>query len=334
VVVVLERRLLVARRLRRGRWVEASPSIYRGMVDAAWTALQDTGHGSDTILIGETAPKGVSVRGTTRQISPGRFIKRLYCLDDHLQLLDGAGATERGCPAASSPADFRAAHPGLFAASGYAHHPYELIFPPNRKPRHSDWYTMANLRSLSSLLRRVRARFGFGGGTRLYLTEFGYQTDPPDPLGVTPRQQARYLNHAEYLAYRNRGVRTLSQFLLYDDVAPTSATFQTGLNYHDGAAKPARAAYAFPLFLPAPRIRHGRRLHVWGLLRAAPNGQAQPVDVLFRPRGSHGRFRRIARLRSQAARGYVDGRVRVRRSGSIRLRWGAVRSRAAAFRVR
>ena len=149
-----------------------------------------------------------------------------------------------------------------------------------------------------------------------------------------PRQQARYLNHAEYLAYRNRGVRTLSQFLLYDDVAPTSATFQTGLNYHDGAAKPARAAYAFPLFLPAPRIRHGRRLHVWGLLRAAPNGQAQPVDVLFRPRGSHGRFRRIARLRSQAARGYVDGRVRVRRSGSIRLRWGAVRSRAAAFRVR
>jgi Cellulase (glycosyl hydrolase family 5) len=318
----------------RGKWVEAAPAIYRGMADAAWTALQETGHGSDTILIGETAPKGVSVRGTTRAISPGRFIKRLYCLDDHLQMLKGTRATERGCPAGGSPAEFRAAHPVLFSATGYAHHPYELIFPPNRRPRHSDWYTTANLRSLSALLRRVRARFGFGGGIPLYLTEFGYQTDPPDPLGVTPREQARYLNQAEYLTYRNRRVRTLSQFLLYDDAAPTSATFQTGLNYLDGSAKPARAAYAFALFLPAPRVRHGRRLHVWGLLRAAPNGQAHRVDVLFRARGSRGRFHRIARLRSQAARGYVDGRVRVRRSGSIRLRWGAVRSRAAAFRVR
>ena len=86
--------------------------------------------------------------------------------------------------------------------------------------------------------------------------------------------------------------------------------------------------------LPSPSVRRGARLHVWGLLRGAPNGQAHRVDVLFRPRDSRGRFRRIARLRTQAARGYVDGRVRVRSSGSIRLRWGAVRSRAAAFRVR
>jgi hypothetical protein len=318
----------------RGRWVEASPSVYRRLADAAYAALQDTGHGSDTILIGETAPKGVSVRGITRAISPGRFIKRLFCLDDHLQLLRGARATERGCPAATTPAEFRAAHPVLFAATGYAHHPYELIFPPNRPPRYADWYTIANLHELSTLLARIRARFGFRGGMPLYLTEFGYQTDPPDPLGVTPREQARYLNQAEYIAYRNRRVRTLSQFLLFDDGPPFAVTFQSGLQYGDGSAKPARAAYALPLCLPSPTIRRGRRLHVWGLLRAAPNGRAHRVDVLFRARGSRGRFHRIAWLRSQAARGYVNGHVRVRRSGSIRLRWGGVRSRAAAFRVR
>jgi hypothetical protein len=72
---------------------------------------------------------------------------------------------------------------------------------------------------------------------------------------------------------------------------------------------------------------------VWGLLRAAPNGQAHRVDVLFRTRGARS-FHRIARLRTQAARGYVNGYVRVARSGSIRLRWGAARSRAASFRVR
>jgi hypothetical protein len=314
------------------RWVESSPSVYRGLVDAAWSALQDTGHGGDTILIGETAPKGVSLKGTTRAISPGRFIKRLYCLDDHLQMLRGRSATARGCPASPSPSVFRATHPGLFDATGYAHHPYELIFAPNRPPRHSDWYTIANLPKLSALLRRVRARFGAAGGMPLYLTEFGYQTHPPDPLGVSPATQARYLNQAEYLAYRSRSVRTLAQFLLYDDGPPFALTFQSGLEYADGTPKPAQAAYRFPLFLPSPAVRRGGRLHVWGLLRAAPNGQAHRVDVLFRALGAR-RYHRIARVRTQAARGYVDARVRVRRSGVIRLRWGAVSSRAAAFRV-
>jgi hypothetical protein len=322
--------------------VEASPAIYRGLVDAAWSALQDTGHGSDTILIGETAPKGVSVRGTTRAISPGRFIRRLYCLDDHLQFLKGAAAAARGCPKTDHGA-FPAAHPGLFAARGYAHHPYELLFAPNRRPTHSDWYTLANLNQLSALLRRIRARYGRSGRVPLYLTEFGYQTNPPDPLGVSPREQARYLNQAEYLAYRNRNVRTLSQFLLSDDAplpgVPRSSpaawgTFQSGLQYLDGAPKPARAAYAFPLYLPAASVTGGRRLHVWGLLRAAPNGTAHRVDVLFRARGARGRFTRIARLTAGAARGYVNGRVTVRRSGSVKLRWGTVTSRAAAFRVR
>jgi hypothetical protein len=178
----------------------------------------------------------------------------------------------------------------------------------------------------------VRARFG-AGSMPLYLTEFGYQTHPPDPLGVSPAQQARYLNQAEYLAYRSRAVRTLGQFLLYDDGPPFAMTFQSGLDYSDGGAKPAQAAYRFPLFLPAPRVPRGGRLHVWGLLRAAPNGQPHNVDVLFRASGAR-RYQRIARVRTQAARGYVDARIRVRRSGLIRLRWAAVRSRAAAFRVR
>ena len=34
-------------------WHEAAPRIYRGLADAAWSALQGTGHGSDTILVGE-----------------------------------------------------------------------------------------------------------------------------------------------------------------------------------------------------------------------------------------------------------------------------------------
>jgi len=281
--------------------------------------------------------KGSGVSTTSPHTSIATVARLLR--DHHIGALvvseDGAGVLGIILIASAGAAQFRAAHPGLFSATGYAHHPYELIFAPSHRPAHSDWYTIANLRSLSSLLRRVRARFGLGtgGGWGLYLTEFGYQTDPPDPLGVSPAQQARYLDQAEYIAYRSGSVRTLSQFLLYDDGPPFGETYQSGLDYRDGSAKPARAAYAFPLWLPAPNVRRGHRLRVWGMLRAAPNGQAHHVDVLFRVRGAR-RFHRIARLRSQAARGYVNGSVRVTRSGSIRLRWGAVRSRAAAFRVR
>ena len=49
---------LTPQRVRRdGKWVEAAPRIYRDMVRTAWTALPETGHDGDTILVGATAPK-------------------------------------------------------------------------------------------------------------------------------------------------------------------------------------------------------------------------------------------------------------------------------------
>ena len=61
---------------RDGGWEEASPRLYRDLLDAAWTALQTSGHGDDTILIGETAPKGLRTnRGETRSIDALRFLR-------------------------------------------------------------------------------------------------------------------------------------------------------------------------------------------------------------------------------------------------------------------
>jgi hypothetical protein len=100
-------------------------------MDQMYAALQATGHGKDTILIGETAPKGQErVTGPTRAIKPGRFIRQLYCLDDNLQFLQGTSAELRGCPVTDQAAKMIAEHPALFRATGYAHHPYELTFAP------------------------------------------------------------------------------------------------------------------------------------------------------------------------------------------------------------
>lgn len=320
---------------RGGDWVEAAPRIYRGMLDQAWLALQQTGHQSSTILIGETAPKGVSVRGETRAIDALRFIRRLYCVDDNLNVLQGAAAAEQGCPTSDPLAAVPAAHPVLFAATGWAHHPYELTFPPTRRPAKADWATIANLNDLQRVLRRLRLRFNqpvATSGVPLYLTEFGYQTKPEDRLGVTREQQAAYLNHAEYIAWRNRDVKTLAQFLLRDDGAPATVTFQSGLRTNAGARKQAWSAYRFPIHVNRPSIRSNQRLAVWGLPRPAADRSRPRVRVEFRRTGA-ATWRRLATVRGDARKGYVTASLRAPGTGRVRLRWGELVSRSVAVRT-
>jgi hypothetical protein len=165
-----------------------------------------------------------------------------------------------------------------------------------------------------------------------YLTEFGYMTNPPSDAGVTLTQQAAYLNQAEYIAYSNSRVRDLSQFLLVDSPLipcvhcskPGSfgSSFETGLEFGGGRPKPSFAAYRIPIFLPQPAVRRGGSLRVWGMVRPALNGASQRVSIEFRP-GSSGAFKRLALARTRSHPAYLDTRVRLPRSGQLRLSWRA-----------
>jgi hypothetical protein len=314
------------------RLYPVSPTIYRGLADAMYAALQATGHGSDTILVGATAPKGLNVKGLTRSIKPMQFIKDLYCLDSHAQLLQGSSAKDRGCPTGDQIAQFPAAHPALFHMTGWSHHPSELFFPPNRKPSDPNYVTIANLGRLSDLMRRIFARYNQpqpGGRLPLYLTEFGYQTNPPDRFGVTPARQAAYLDQAEYLSWRNGNVRALSQFLLVDGGDPVGLTFQSGLEWIDGRKKPSYRAYRLPLWMPRRHAPAGTRVRVWGLARPAANGTAPSFDIEFRRRGTRN-WRKLATRAGSADRGYLDTRIRLPGTGLIRLRSGGAVSRAVS----
>jgi hypothetical protein len=318
-------------------FVPTAPQVYRRLVDAAWASLQATGHAHDTILIGETAPKGLlDNRGIDRSIDAKRFVSELYCLDDNLQFYEGGDAEVRGCPTTNPSYGFVAAHPGLFAATGWAHHPYELTRPPDVLPVHPEgWVTLANLRDLGGLLRRIHARYNQPSPkpVALYLTQYGYETKPADASGVSLAQQAEYLNHAEYVAWRNRAVRTLGQLPLVDAGAPPAMTLQSGLETAGGKRKPAYDAYALPVWLPSASVAPGRRLRVWGLVRAAPNGRRVQVSIQVRSGPGHP-WQRVARRPTVGARGYLSTSVRVRRSGQLRLVWNGNHSRAAPFRVR
>ena len=332
------------------RQVESAPSVYRALVAAAWRSLAATGHGTDTILVGETAPQGLqNSKGVSRSIDALRFVRRLYCVDDNLQLLKGTSAEIRACPQ-NDPGRFVAENPALFHATGWAHHPYDMLSPPARRAIPPDWVTMANLGDLSRELRRIYQRYGqkmqTPRGVPLYLTEYGYQT-APDPIHVSFDQQAAFLNEAEYIASRNPNVRTLSQFLLVDD-APDPAfstktqsrlawrTFQTGLALQDGKHKPAYRAYITPLFLKTPRVRRGRAVRLFGMLRAA-DASARPAVALQWQRRGLKRWRTRRTIHVSGPRHYFNTTVSVPASGYIRLRWvkgrKAFASRAARVTV-
>ncbi|HEV2752640.1 MAG TPA: hypothetical protein VGV36_02255, partial [Solirubrobacteraceae bacterium] len=130
----------------------------------------------------------------------------------------------------------------------------------------------------------------------VYLTEFGYQTNPPDPTWeVTPEEQSRWLAEAERIARADPRVRSIAHFLHRDLPEREGETprerwrdYQTGLLFIDGTPKPARAAFALPL---VARVTAGGRVDLWGLVR--PGSGERPWRLLMRPSGD-GPWRELA----------------------------------------
>jgi hypothetical protein len=313
----------------QGGW-EASPRLYRAMADAAFDSLVKTGHGGDTILVGETAPKGGGERSRDSNMRPLRFVRALYCVDAGLRPLRGRAARALGCPTANQLRDFPRSHPALFQSSGYGHHPYSLLTPPSIRSENPDNVGMADLGRLTGALGRIFARYGQRNRLPIYNTEFGYQSKPPDPWGFPPYLQATYINEAEFMGYANPRVRSAHQFLLIDAPPYTQypvnsyqywSSFQTGLVERSGTVKPAFGAYRMPIFIPGSRRSRPGTFRVWGGARPAAKGSRQTIEVQFKSFARGARWSTLKAVVTRSLRNYVDTRVRIARSGVVRLAW-------------
>jgi hypothetical protein len=331
-----------------GVQVPDAPRLYREYADAGFAGLARTGHtpATDTMLIGELAPEGCYAKGPgcaypsyDEPIPPLPFIEAMYCVDASYRPLTGAAAAALHCPA--SRAAFVSGNKALFDATGFAHHPYYFSQPPDRSSSDPNFVPLADLHRLASALDQIFAAYGVGRRLPLYLTEYGYETNPPDMYrGVSPAIQSRYLNEAQYLAMRDPRVRSMSQFLLYDSLPLTQfpkgsasywSSFQTGLEYGDGTPKPSFNSYRLPIFLPQTSFHPGTKLQVWGMLRAAPNGTLQHALIQWRP--SRGGYRTVAAVSTEDPSGALSDTVALPGSGAVRILWtspsgAAVRSRA------
>ncbi len=309
--------------------IEVSPALYRGLVRLAWTALQDTGHGHDTILIGELAPRGTTVGdspGNFGGMVPLRFVRALYCVDGSERPLRGAAAAVRGCPiGAGGSARFARANPGLFHAGGVADHPYPAGQPPNESVTgEPDYADLSQLPNLERLLDRLQRAYGSSTRFDIYSTEYGYRTYPPEKnfRSTTPQQAAYYLNWAEYLSWRDPRIGSYDQYLLVD---PRNGIFASGLEFANGAPKPSNDAYRLPLYLPIPTVKPGQALEVWGSVRPArfarlDTGKRQAVRLEFQAH-ARGPFRPLRIVPLRDPYGYFDVQQAFTTSGALRLSW-------------
>jgi hypothetical protein len=249
------------------------------------------------------------------------FMRNLYCVDGRYHPLAGSAATARRCPSRPNTRAFVGANPALFRATGWAHHPYtdKLDQPPDRVPSDPDFASIANLPHLQAALGLLMGAYHASRSWPLYLTEFGFQT-PPNPRGVSFARQEAYLNQSEFIAYSNPSVRTLSQFLLQDAPPHGRVSFQTGLEFLGGAPKLSLTAYRMPIFLPAPVVRRGQSLRVWGLVRSAHSPVRAAIQ--YAAAGRRPIFKTISVV-TTGPRGYLDTHVGLPASGELRLAYVA-----------
>jgi hypothetical protein len=127
---------------------------------------------------------------------------------------------------------------GLRRFDAYAHHPYYSSRQerPSTVPLSKKSVTLGNIGVLIKQLNRLY------GGKRLWITEYGYQTSPPDRFfGVRYANQARYVHQAVSIARRTHRVDMFVWFLIRDERRLSG--WQSGVVSVKGKRKPSFRAF-------------------------------------------------------------------------------------------
>ncbi len=242
----------------------SAPQQYRNLLNAAYPAIKRADSRAQ-ILIGELAPIG-SPPSRTGGVYPMLFIRELACVTSSYRPLRAARC--RG---------FRAVR-----GDGFGYHPYvnSKTAPtvPQKNPQLAKIGDLPRLLGVLDRLTRARRMYSNTGRFNLYLTEFGYLTNPPNRrYGVSLGLQARYLAQSAYIVWKLRSrVKLITQYEWNDD-----RTFPTGLRFITGRPKPSYFQFPNPFWVDTSRGLS--RALFWGQVR--PDAQRR-VTFQVRPRGA------------------------------------------------
>jgi Glycosyl hydrolase catalytic core len=193
----------------RKQWRPQSAFDYAKICSAVWAGVHSTRLRGEKVACGATGPRGNDAPRSSRpSTSPLVFMTWLR-------------------------------RAGLKRFDVYAHHPYSMsrFERPSTVPRSKKAVTLGNI---GVLIKRLNSLYG--RKKRLWITEYGYQTRPPDrAFGVRYSAQAKYVHQAFAIARKTRRIDMIVWFLIRDEQRLSG--WQSGVVSARGARKPAYRAF-------------------------------------------------------------------------------------------
>jgi hypothetical protein len=186
-----------------------SPAAYAKLAAAGYSGLK-AGNSKALVSIGETSSHGRDKRlqGTTDTVAPATFMK-------------GVGKANK-----------------KLKFDAWAHHPYPfpVALPPSQKVR----YPNVMLSTMPQFEKDLDTAFG-RKNIPVWITEYGHETKPGEPAGITESKQASYVPQAISTAKKDKRVTMFVWFVFRDS---PSSLWQSGIYRRTGAAKPAQPKWA------------------------------------------------------------------------------------------
>jgi hypothetical protein len=191
-----------------GRWLIQSAYSYVRICNAIYNGVHAVQHRAAKVACGATDPFGNNQPKSRRpSVSPLAFLRAVKKY-------------------------------GLRRFDAWAHHPYagRPTEKPTTKPRAKTSVTLGNFGDLVKELTRLY------GKKRIWITEYGYQTRPPDrAFGVAWKTQAKYLAQAFAIARKNTRVDMMLWYLIRDESRLSG--WQSGFMTVRGKFKPSYTAF-------------------------------------------------------------------------------------------
>ena len=183
-----------------------SPAAYAKLAAAGYAGIK-AGNSKALVAIGETSSNGRDKpkAGASDSVQPGTFAQLVAKANKNLKF------------------------------DAWAQHPYPV--PVNQKPTQKVQWPNVALTSLPQFETSLDTWFG-RKNIPVWITEYGSETKPGEPHGVTESQQASYVTQAIDIAKKDKRVPMFIWFVMQDS---TGSLWQSGIYRKTGGAKPVAA---------------------------------------------------------------------------------------------
>jgi hypothetical protein len=225
-----------------------SPGVYRRMVNAFAVAVKGV-HADNIVVAGGLGPFRDGTKEVLQQNSdwgPLAFMRDLFCLSKSLK------------PTCDARVRFDV----------WAIHPYTSGGPTHSANLPND-VSLGDLPKLRRVLNAA-ARAGHIESRRpirLWVTEFSWDSKPPDPEGAPDNVLRYWVPQALYTMWR-QGISLVTWFTVRD-YDQRKSFYQSGLYYLNGKPKPYIQGFRFPLVA----FKRGGGVYVWGRTPAGKKGR-------------------------------------------------------------